>query len=389
MPNPASSASARVSELDSVRGLAAFVVLLHHLWETVLPDQNTFPLQGFPGFGHDRLVDVAFWISVTPLRLLFSGHAAVGVFFVLSGFALMKSLEGPRRQRYLPFIVRRIFRIYPPFALVILLAALACWWIRPEAIPGRDWLNEYWRTPVTLGLVLGHLGMIATAGYFTSLNSSMWTLVHEMRISMVFPLLAAFAVRYPRGTLAAALAAFVLLSINHVTAAVTASIHWPHVKMLSLSIFQSLRYCLFFVFGIMLAVRPAYLQRPPVTSPWLRALIWAVPFVLLSIPYTAGYLELCYAIGAYMLLALCMRSPSARGFLRHPTLLWLGKVSYSLYLTHLVVLIATVYLLHNLLPIAAILVLVVVLALAAAELLNRTVELPSSALGKRLAARLS
>jgi peptidoglycan/LPS O-acetylase OafA/YrhL len=389
MPNNAPGASARVSELDSVRGVAAFVVLLHHLWETVLPDQNTFPLQGFSGFGHDRFEDIAFWISVTPLRLLFSGHAAVGVFFVLSGFALMKSLEGPRRQGYLPFIVRRIFRIYPPYALVILVAALASWLIRPDAIPGRDWINEYWRTPVTFGLVLGHLGMIATGGYFTSLNSSMWTLVHEMRISMVFPLLAVFAVRAPGRTLAAALAVFALLSINHLTAAATAPIPWPALKAVVLSILQSLRYCLFFVFGILLARRPAFLQLPPVNRPWLRAALWAVPFVLLAIPYTAGYVELCYAIGAWMLLDLCMRSPAARGLLRHPTLLWLGKVSYSLYLTHLVVLIAAVYLLHRLLPIAAILALVVVLALVAAELLNRTVELPSSALGKRLANRLS
>jgi peptidoglycan/LPS O-acetylase OafA/YrhL len=388
MPRSASGASARVSELDSVRGVAAFVVLLHHLWETILPDQNTFPLQGFAGFGHDRLEDIAFWISVTPLRLLFCGHAAVGVFFVLSGFALMKSLEGPSRQGYLPFVVRRILRIYPPFALVILVAALASWLIRPEAIPGRDWINEYWLTPVTPGLVLGHLGMIATGGYYTSLNSSMWTLVHEMRVSLVFPLLAAFAVRAPRRTLAAALAVFAVLSINHLTAAATAPIPWPALKTAVLSIFQSLRYCLFFVFGILLATRPAFLRLPPINRPWLRAVVWAVPFVLLMIPYTAGYVELCYAIGAVMLLDLCMRSPTARGLLRHSSLLWLGRVSYSLYLTHLVVLIAAVYLLHNLLPIAAILALVVVLALIAAELLNRTVELPSTALGKRLAKRL-
>jgi peptidoglycan/LPS O-acetylase OafA/YrhL len=389
MPQGAPTASARVSELDSVRGLAAFVVLLHHLWETILPDQNTFPVQGFRGLGHDRLIDIAFWISVTPLRLLFCGHAAVGLFFVLSGFALMKSLEGPRRPRYLPFVVRRIFRIYPPFALVILVAALASWLIRPDAIPGRDWINQYWRVPVTLGLVLGHLGMIATAGYFNSLNSSMWTLVHEMRISLVFPLLALFAVRDPRRTLLVALVAFALLSVTHLTAALTAPIPWAAVKSLVLSLIQSLRYCLFFVFGIMLARRPAFLQLPPVRSPWLRALLWAVPFVLLAIPYTAGYMELGYAVGAFILLDLCMRSSTARGVLRHPTLLWLGKVSYSLYLTHLVVLLAIVYLLHDVLPIAAVLALVVVFSLLAAELLNRTVELPSSALGKRLAARLS
>jgi peptidoglycan/LPS O-acetylase OafA/YrhL len=268
------------------------------------------------------------------------------------------------------------------------LAALACWLIQPQAIPGRDWINEFWRAPVTLGLVLGHLGMIATAGYFNSLNSSMWTLGHEMRISLIFPLLAAFAVRDPRRTLLAALVIFTLLSITHLTAALTAPIPWPAIKTLALSLIQTLRYCLFFVFGIMLARRPPFLQLPAVSSRWLRAALWVVPFVLLAIPYTAGYVELCEAIGAFLLLDLCMHSARARSILRHPTLLWLGKVFYSLYLTHLVVLIAAVYLLHDLLPIAAILTLVVVLSLLDAELLNRTVELPSSGLGKRLAARL-
>jgi peptidoglycan/LPS O-acetylase OafA/YrhL len=389
MPASIPRTSGRISELDSVRGLAAFVVLLHHLWETILPDQNVFPLQGFPGLGHDRMLDIAFWISVTPLRVLFCGHAAVGLFFVLSGFALMKSLEGPRRQGYLSFAVRRIFRIYPPFALVILLAALASWLIQPQAIPGMDWINRFWRIPVTPGLVLGHLGMIATAGYFNNLDSPMWTLVHEMRISLVFPLLAACAVREPRRTLTVALVAFALLSITHLTAILTAPIPWPDLRTLVLSLGQSMRYALFFVFGIMLALRPTFLQVPPLRSRWLRALLWAVPFVLLAIPYTAEYVELCYAIGAYLLLDLCMRSETARSFLRHPALLWLGKVSYSLYLSHLVILLAAVYLLHNVLPMAAILALVVVLSLGAAQLLNRTVELPSSALGKRLAARLA
>ena len=389
MPPHARTAGSRVSELDSVRGLAAFVVLLHHLWEVTLPDQNSFPLHGFPGFGHDRLIDVAFWICVSPLRLLFNGHAAVGLFFVLSGFALMKSLEGPRRVPYRSFVVRRFFRIYPPFALVILIAATASALIRPQAIPGRDWLNDYWRTPVTSGLVWGHLGMIATSGYFVSLNSSMWTLVHELRISMIFPLLAACALRYPRATLAAALAVFTALSITHLTSVLIAPVPGAFLKQLCLSFIGSVRYCLFFVLGILLARRPAFLQFGPIASPWRRAALWVVPFALLLIPYTAGYLELGYAIGAYLLLDLCMRSTRARAVLRHPVLLWLGRVSYSLYLTHLVILIGSVYLLHRLLPMPVILLMVIVLALIAAELLHRAVELPSSALGKYLAHRMA
>jgi len=152
----------RVSELDSVRGIAAFVVLLHHLWMVILPDQNTFPLSGYPIPGGGALATMAFWISVTPLRLLFCGHSAGCVFFVLSGFALMKALENPQQRQYTTFITRRFFRIYPPFAVAILLAAARSCLFQPQPLPtshwpALNWVNAYWTTPVTVPMILGHL----------------------------------------------------------------------------------------------------------------------------------------------------------------------------------------------------------------------------------------
>ena len=111
---------------------------------------------------------------------------------------------------------------------------------------------------------------------------------------------------------------------------------------------------------------------------------WVIAFALLAVPYTKGYLELCYAVGALMLIVLCLHSAAARRFLNRSVFLWLGKVSYSLYLSHQVILIALVYLLHDTLPMIAILPLVLIASLLAAELMNRTVEMPSSELGKRL-----
>ncbi len=377
----------RVSELDSVRGLAAFVVVLHHFWQTILPDQNTFPLPGYPGAQPGALADTAFWISVSPLRLLFCGHAAVGVFFVLSGFALSKALQGSRQSGYGIFLIRRFFRIYPPFALVILIAAALSWLIHPQAVPGRDWIDHYWRTSVTANLLLGHLAMIDTAGYYNSLNSCMWTLVHELRISFAFPFIAAAAFAYPRSVFAVSVALFSLLSITHLTGALTAAIHPELLGQIALSLIQSVRYVMFFVLGIVLATRyPAFdalLTRHPAAKKYL----WVAAAVLLAVPYSKGYLELAYAAGAFILLVLCIHTPAARTFLRTPALQWLGKVSYSLYLVHLVVLLAAVYLLHDVLPIAVILLLVLIVSLCAAQLLNRAVEMPSNEIGKRLTVR--
>jgi len=155
-----------------------------------------------------------------------------------------------------------------------------------------------------------------------------------------------------------------------------------------LSILQTLRYVLFFVFGILVVTQApaisAFLRRHSGIKPAL----WVASAILLAIPYTKGYTELSYAVGSFLLLNLCLHSERARALLRNPALQWLGRVSYSLYLTHLVVLLALVYTLYNLLPMWLILLLVLTVSLVTAEIFNRWIEMPSARLGKHMAGRL-
>ena len=141
---------------------------------------------------------------------------------------------------------------------------------------------------------------------------------------------------------------------------------------------------LFFVFGILIASKYTYFESFLGRHPGFIKVLWPAAFALLAVPYATGYLEFCYALGALLLIVLCLQSLAARRFLGRPALLWLGKISYSLYLSHQIVLIALVHLLYEKLPIGVILLIVLIVSLPIAELLNRTVELPSSALGKRM-----
>ncbi len=68
--------------------------------------------------------------------------------------------------------------------------------------------------------------------------------------------------------------------------------------------------------------------------------------------------------------------------------MWLGHVSYSLYLVHAPVLAASVVLLHDELPIWACLAVGIVPALAAAEAMRRLVEAPSRDLARWAERRL-
>jgi peptidoglycan/LPS O-acetylase OafA/YrhL len=283
-------------------------------------------------------------------------------------------------------VIQRVFRIWVPFALVIALAAGLCREVGGP-LPQLTWLNTMWNQPLSWQLLAGHLLMLGTSAYVT-LDSPMWSLVHEMRISLIFPLLTRVAaLSLPRLVGGAALL-FTLLSISHVTGPLMAAAPGPLPRELLHSLLDTVRYGLFFVLGIALAVKGsaihAWLQQRPAL---LRTALWVLAFALLAVPFLTGYLELAYALGAALLLALCTASVSARRLLGAPWLTWLGKVSYSLYLVHMLVLLTLVHVLRPLLPLQAILPLAVVSSLVCAELCNRFIELPANRLGKRLAAQ--
>ena len=91
-----------------------------------------------------------------------------------------------------------------------------------------------------------------------------------------------------------------------------------------------------------------------------------------------------------MLLIVLAQQPGAfQRLLRRAPLLWLGRVSYSLYLVHVPLLVASVVLLHGAVPLWASLLLGAAVSLPAAEAMHRLVEAPSRDLARWAERRLS
>jgi peptidoglycan/LPS O-acetylase OafA/YrhL len=231
--------------------------------------------------------------------------------------------------------------------------------------------------------------MLGTSAYVT-LDNPMWSLIHEMRISLIFPLLARRAALNLGRLLAGAAVVFTVLSVTHLTGPLLGLAPGVLARELLHSLVDTARYGLFFVLGIALAARggeiAAWLRQLPTAR---RRGLWALAFLLLSVPYVATCLDLAYALGATLLLALCMGSPSVRALLAAPWLAWLGRVSYSLYLVHLLVLLTLVHTLVGHLPLPLILVAAVAGSLAAAALCNWLVEIPANRAGRLVARRLA
>jgi peptidoglycan/LPS O-acetylase OafA/YrhL len=155
----------RLKTLDGLRGFAALSVVLCHITAGVF---------------HSRVIEFS------PLNILTNAHAAVIFFFVLSGYVLSYQYGNNPNYNYSGFLLLRFVRLYIPYIASIALALalkLMCTQSKSDF-----WLSTYWADPILFRDVLNHILFI---GNFktSAFNGVIWSLVHEMRLALLFPVL--------------------------------------------------------------------------------------------------------------------------------------------------------------------------------------------------------
>lgn len=358
-PAGGAATAGRIGSLDSLRGVAALVVVFYH-FSLVVP--GVYP----------RLLLIA------PLRIVLAGTEAVYVFFVLSGLVLYLSLHRHDRDGWLTFTARRLARLYPPIAAAVLLSAALYVLVAPAPMPAlRGWVTDLsWTEPPSPRLLAGHL-LLLDSNRFHTLDNPMWSLVVEVRLSLLFPLIAAGIRRWPTATLIGCAA--VSFASRHAL--------WAGHPVGKVDPFFTGQFLDLFALGAWLAHHRASVVR------WVRR----VPAPLAGLVIAAGLMEqmraypyVMYA-SAVLLVAASLSYPVlARLYALRP-LVWLGERSFSLYLVHVPLLLAALHLLVGRVAMWAILAGTLPLCLAGAELFWVAVERPSirlsRAVGRRLAGR--
>ncbi|NYF53884.1 acyltransferase family protein [Tunturiibacter gelidoferens] len=327
----------RLRELDSLRGLASLAVVLHHF---VL----MWPAWPWPTHGplwHRLHLTLLFYP-------LYAGHEAVMLFFVLSGLVLSFPYLLGRGQPYPIFLARRILRIYGPYlaALILSIAGAAIW--HGNHARGA-WAAPFWSEPVRWTLVLQHIAFLGIYNW-QQFNFVIWSLIIEMRISIIFPLLAYFILR-----LRTRIALLLALALSLTTFLVV--LFHPDADQTT-GLLRTVHYTAFFIFGILLARHlktiSARFRSLPVT---IRFGIAALSFALYNFsvpflwnfrrPWTMTATEWLVAAGAIGFIVVGLNAPPVQRFLLSSIPRFLGRVSYSLYLIHVPVLLALTFSLRN------------------------------------------
>lgn len=371
----------RLQSLDSLRGIAAIIVVMHHVALIV------------PGLAENRqsllangFAEPNSWLYLTPLKLLVSGPAAVLVFFVLSGLVL--SLTSIRRDHdsYPVFMIKRVTRIWPPFAFSILASMLLAILLRGRpAVGAYRWIDMTWSDPASIKTLVSHLLML---GNSITLNVPMWSLVHEMRVSVIFPLLVWATVANWRMSLGFSVA--LALAIGTI-------FHLEHMRGTLVSVMMTMVYLFTFVAGIAIALHlNAIRARVSALSSRTHGLLWAVAlFGICCAPYRTHWIGgltemiglLVSSAGAALIVILCASEGRAFQALTGRVPAYLGRISYSLYLLHMVVFAAMLHAFSASVPLIILLPLAVGISIIAADLSQRFIETPATDAGRRLARR--
>ncbi len=339
------SANRQIDELQSLRGLASLVVVVSHC---------------LTYFAAPRWFDHA--------QELNNAVGAVVIFYVLSGFVLARSIGSkPLTGRaFKLFYAKRLFRIYPALWVSSILMLLYLATLHGLA-PAGDFsaATEHHLDPDRRSLL--HV-MSAFAGT-TFLLPQAWSVAVELVASVLLPIFVFLYVRHPR--------AFWIVAVAITLAAVLA----PKTP------YYVVRYLPCFIVGLLIAFRPFSPSRPAVLLSWVGLFTTQL--------LNPGNVHHQIAVAAQTLFAVVIICSIVEGrgpaLLKRPSLIWLGDISYSLYLIHWVVLCASAALLNATglfalgWPWSMMLLTVVatLCSIAAAAVSYRYVELPGIRFGLR------
>ena len=311
----------KLNSAESIRGLACLAVVFSHL-----------SLSFFPFLYHFNPAEVSTstWQSLihhSPFAFWYSGTAAVFLFFVLSGFVLSYAiLRKPEQAEFK--IKSMLIKRYPRLAIPAVISCLVVWavfqTIHIDSSQMNGWFQAYVTQDVSLKLALyeGTIGSFFFAE--SSVNWVLWTMHIELIGSLVLFLLL-YIYQFSRvaffiGSILLPLIALYLKGEGFflgISSFVIGIYYYLYGKQLSLTL------------SITLLLSGLYLAGAHSSSAsyqWIYAVLGERTY------------DYCNFFAGVLIVYSILMSPKLSQVLDQKVLVWLGKLSFSIYLLHLITL---------------------------------------------------
>ena len=323
LPIETASGTRRLDYIDGLRGLAMLMVLFYHCWERI----GAWPLFVPFGHGHDFSLLIPY------------GRYGVHLFLLLSGFCLYYPLakKGAARETeptLTEFARRRAFRILPPYyaalTLFVLVTAIAKAVHQPLLSPdtGLTW-HGLWVDSIAHVVMVHNL----FPGYVVSINGPFWSLALECQLYLLFPLIAvALRKTSPRLVILVCLAICVVFRSHFIGDIYDG----PNMGF----VIGSSVFFRFFEFALGMYAARIVVSETPLRALWPEALLASA-----IVGYTVKKHEMDYIailtdpawgfIFFALLLSARNQASVMHRVLSRRWLVWLGTISYSVYLVHL------------------------------------------------------
>ena len=275
--------------LTGLRGIAAVWIVVYHFfptWRTLIPLDAAAPLAG-------------------------TGWLAVDLFFVLSGFILSYVHDEPVNwHNYRRFLWLRIARIYPNHIAIFGALAIA---LVASSILHLHFTGDYALAAIPFQLTLTHAWPLAIGKW--SWNYPSWSISAEWFAYMIFPI--TVVVRRRMNATAATGLALVLLGI------------WSVIGSGGFGQYAILQISLEFMAGCAIfAIYSSLGGLPRIAGAVCIAAVFGAQF--------AGHFAFALLVLLFPIVILSLTSESTiPGWLlsRRPSI-WLGRVSYAVYMSH-------------------------------------------------------
>lgn len=301
----------RLDSIQVLRGVAAMLVVLFHFRHYL---NDIYPLKDLGD------------------RLFLFGEAGVDIFFVISGFIIVYSSRNREKNTFSEFAIKRFFRLYPLYFVVLTIYLLS---YHDEAFNYINIIKSYLLIPIDYNGRAPWFGL--------STIYSAWTLTYESYFYFVFALSILFSHKYRVAICTIAIIAVMYIVQKNTygdfsLVAVTGKKEFS--GLIYNFIFVSSPLILDFVMGMVVAYIYVFYEKyikanEVITFISLIVLTLSVVFMVSHATASIGPLFWGWcSVGIVISILIISKNLS----IKYPRfLIYLGEMSYSIYINHVVV----------------------------------------------------